>query len=97
MTGIDLVGMVVFMGSLTGIAAIIARAVLHYQDRRLVGRRDAEDPGQRAELEDLRGQLAEQQDLRQRLVELEERVDFAERMLAQAKRERLGAGGEQER
>jgi len=94
MTGIDLVGMVVFMGTLTGMAAIIARAVLRYQDQRLRGRRDAQDPGLRAELEDLRAQLSEQQDLRQRLVELEERVDFTERMLAQAKRERLSAGGE---
>jgi Tfp pilus assembly protein PilO len=94
MNGIDLVGMIVFMGSLTGMAAIVARAVLRYQDQRLRGRRDTQDPGLRAELEDLRAQLAEQQDLRQRLTELEERVDFAERLLAQAKRDRLSAGGE---
>jgi hypothetical protein len=92
-TGIDLVGMIVFMGSLTGIAAIVARAVVRYQDRRLRGRGDAPDPVVHAEMEDMR---AEQQDLRQRLVELEERVDFAERMLARARPERLTPGGESE-
>lgn len=94
MTGIDLVGMIVFMGSLTGIAAIVARAVVRYQDRRLRGRAEAQDPAARAELEDMR---AEQQDARQRLVELEERMDFAERMLARARPERLSPGGEGDR
>lgn len=95
MNGIDLVGMIVFMGSLTGMAAIIGRAVVRYQDRKLRAG-DTQDPAIRAELEDLRAQLADQQDLRQRLVELEERLDFAERMLAQAKRDRLSAGGSAE-
>ena len=93
MTPIDLVGMIAFMGSLTGIAAIIARAVVRYQDRRLSARRDTSDPGLRADLEDLRAQLAEQQDLRERVAELEERLDFAERLLAQSKQDRLAAGG----
>jgi hypothetical protein len=94
MNGIDLVGMIVFMGTLTGMATIITKAVLRYQEQRLRGRRDSQDPGLRAELEDLRAQLEEQQDLRQRVLELEERVDFAERMLAQSKRDRLSPGGE---
>jgi hypothetical protein len=96
-TGIDLVGMIVFMGSLTGIAAIVARAVVRYQDRRLRGRGEAPDPAVQAELEDMRAQLADHQDVRQRLVELEERMDFAERMLARAKPERLTPGGEGDR
>jgi hypothetical protein len=94
-TGIDLVGMIVFMGSLTGIAAIVARAVVRYQDRQLRGRGDTQDPAVRGELEDLRAQLAEQQDLRQRLLELEERVDFTERMLTrQGEQGKLAKGGE---
>jgi hypothetical protein len=82
------------MGGLTGIVAIIARAVLRYQDRHLSGPRTGLDPSVRAELEDVRAQLADQHELRQRLSELEERVDFAERMLSQQReRGRLPAEG----
>jgi len=48
----------------------------------------------RAELEELRVQLAEQQDLRQRVLDIEERLDFTERLLTQAKQDRLEAGRE---
>ncbi len=95
MNGIDLLGMLVFMGMLTGIVGIISRAVLRYQDRRLRGRGEVEGPAVRAELEELRAQLAEQQDVRQRLLELEERVDFAERLLTQQREQgKLARGAE---
>jgi hypothetical protein len=93
----DLLGLIVGMGSLTGIVALITQAILRYQDRKLRGRGDPQVPEVRAALEDLRAQLVEQQDLRQRLVELEERMDFAERMLARARLERLAPGGEGDR
>jgi hypothetical protein len=44
-------------------------------------RRSGEPP--RAELEDLRERLGELDDMSRRVAELEERVDFAERLLAQ--------------
>ena len=92
----DLLGLLVAMSALTGIVAIVARSVLRYQEQKLRARGD-QGSEVRAELEDLRAQLVEQQDLRQRLVELEDRLDFAERLLAQAKQERLPAGGEPRR
>jgi Tfp pilus assembly protein PilN len=47
------------------------------------------------ELQELRGQVAELSDLPHRVAELEERLDFAERLLAQARSDRveLGPGG----
>jgi Tfp pilus assembly protein PilO len=95
MGGPDLIAFMVLVGGITGVVGIIARAVVRYQDRRLGAR--GEDSALRAEVEELRAELAEQQDMRQRLLELEERMDFTERMLAAAKRERLAAGGEAER
>ncbi len=90
----DLLGLLVGMGSLTGIVAIITRSILRYQEQKLRGRGD-QALEVRAELEDLRAQLVEQQDLRQRLTELEERVDFAERLLAQQREPgKLARGGE---
>lgn len=95
MNGIDLVAMIVFMGSLTGMAAIIGRAVVRYQDRKLRASGETLEPAIRAELEDMRAQLAEQQDLRQRLLELEERMDFAERLLSQQREQgKLARGNE---
>lgn len=89
----SLVGLIAFMGGLTGIVTIISRAVMRMQERSLQARKGGLEPSVQAELEELRAQLAEQEDLRQRLLELEERVDFTERMLAQAKHDRLPAGG----
>ena len=90
----DLLGLLVAASSLTGIIAIVARSILRYQEQKLRAHGDQASEV-RAELEDLRAQLVEQQDLRQRLMELEERMDFAERLLSQGKRDRLAAGGEQ--
>lgn len=51
------------------------------------------DGGDPAELADLRAELAGLDELRGRVVELEERVDFAERLLAQRPDHgQLGAG-----
>ena len=95
MSGPELIAFMVLVGGIIGIVGIVARAVVRYQEGRL--RAAGQDPALHAELEDLRAQLVEQQDVRQRLVELEERMDFAERMLASAKREPLGPGGAAER
>jgi Tfp pilus assembly protein PilO len=51
--------------------------------RRLEGKGGA-DPALRAELEQLRSQLGDIDALQHRIAELEERVDFTERLLAQA-------------
>jgi hypothetical protein len=88
MDGGALLGLLVFMGGLTGIVSIIVRGALRLQDQKLRARSEGLGPSVQAELDDLRAQLAEQQDLRQRLSELEERVDFAERVLA-SQRERV--------
>lgn len=51
--------------------------------------------GMETELQELRGQVAELGDLPHRVAELEERLDFAERLLAKARHDRveLGPGG----
>lgn len=82
------------MGTITAIVGVIARAVLRYQDRQLKAGRGEAPSDVRAELEELRAQLAEQQDLRQRVLDIEERLDFTERLLTQAKQDRLEAGRE---
>jgi hypothetical protein len=74
----------------------IVRVIVRAIDRRTAG----VSPGPAVASEDLaevRGQLEELREVAARVDELEERMDFAERMLASAKRERLGAGGEAER
>jgi Tfp pilus assembly protein PilO len=55
--------------------------------RRVEGR--AADPALHGEVEQLRDQLAELEPLRGRLQELEERVEFAERLLAQRRDQEL--------
>ncbi|HEX6643144.1 MAG TPA: hypothetical protein VF037_00610 [Gemmatimonadales bacterium] len=50
------------------------------------------DAGTRDDLQVLRERMAEMDGLRERVIELEERIDFAERLLAQPERERLGPG-----
>ena len=48
----------------------------------------------RAEVDDLKARLAEVEHIQHRLTDLEERVDFAERMLAQRREGgRVGPGG----
>jgi Tfp pilus assembly protein PilO len=59
--------------------------------RRFSPRQHPPDGGERQMLEDLQNQVAELDGVKQRLAELEERVDFAERLLA---RPREGPSGE---
>ncbi|HWA14891.1 MAG TPA: hypothetical protein VG817_00560 [Gemmatimonadales bacterium] len=59
--------------------------------RRLEGKHTALTPALQADLEQLRQRLSEVESVQHRVFELEERVDFAERMLAQRREpERLG-------
>jgi hypothetical protein len=62
-------------------AVIILWPLMRAFGRRLEGNRG--DPALKAELEDLRQQLGDVDALRHQMAELEERVDFAERLLAQ--------------
>jgi hypothetical protein len=63
-------------------ATIILWPIMRALGRRLEGR--AGDPALRAEVEQLRDRLGEVDHLQQRVAELEERIDFTERMLARA-------------
>lgn len=49
-------------------------------------------PGIEEELQELRGQVADLGDLPHRVTELEERLDFAERLLASGRHEPLAGG-----
>lgn len=64
-----------------GVYAVIA--LVGVVTRRLEGRRTEGDESLRHELEDLQARVAGGEELQQRVAELEERLDFAERMLAQ--------------
>ena len=60
--------------------------------RRIEGR--GVNPALQGEIEQLRARVADVEVLQHRVAELEERVDFAERLLAQKREpERLGRGG----
>jgi hypothetical protein len=80
--------MLIFFGMLAAGFAILyplVRAIA----RRLEGRQA--DPGLRAEVDELRMRLHEMEGQQGRVAELEERLDFAERLLAQGQeRARLG-------
>jgi hypothetical protein len=81
-------------GMATGVLFMfgIYRLITRYMDMR---HRSALPPGMETELLELRGQVAELGDLPHRVAELEERLDFAERLLAKARHDRveLGPGG----
>jgi hypothetical protein len=85
---IPLAGMATGALFLVGIYKLLAR----WMDLR--HRRDL-PAGLEEELEELRGQVATLGDLPQRVAEVEERLDFAERLLAKARRggADLGPGG----
>jgi hypothetical protein len=68
----------------------VYRTVNRYLERRQGG---PELDGLRTEVEQLRSKAEGVEDLVYRLGEVEERLDFAERILAQQKQERLGPGG----
>jgi flagellar biosynthesis/type III secretory pathway M-ring protein FliF/YscJ len=61
--------------------AVLLRPVMRAWARRIGG--EAANPGQSNEIAELRERVAELEGSGTRLQELEERVDFAERMLAQ--------------
>lgn len=63
---------------------------------RRLGRKPDPDSALREEVEQLHTRLAEMDSLQSRLIELEERVDFTERLLAQAQQPaRLGSSTEE--
>jgi Tfp pilus assembly protein PilO len=79
--GAPVLVMIVALGLLA--ATIILWPVMRALGRRLEGKGSA-DPALRAELEQLQHRLGEVDHLQQRVAELEERIDFTERMLARA-------------
>ncbi|MEP6571370.1 MAG: hypothetical protein ABJD11_01700 [Gemmatimonadota bacterium] len=76
--GIALVMVIAVVVGMTTLLLPLARAFA----RRLDGR-GHEDATLRADLEQMRGRLTEVDSLQLRLAEMEERLDFTERMLAQ--------------
>ena len=84
----------IVIAALTAIT-IILWPIMRAFARRLEGRGNV-DPVLRAEVEQLHASLAEVDALRQEVAELHERVDFAERLLAQGQQSaRLGASTEE--
>lgn len=83
---------------LIAVAFLAASAVVLYPlmralGRRLEGRAGTSDPAVLNELEQLRQRVAELEGMQHRVMELEERVDFAERLLSQRREpERLPRG-----
>lgn len=73
--------MIVFLGLLA--TTIILWPIMRAFARRLEGK-GAIDPALHAEIEQLQQRMGEVDGLQQRVAELEERIDFTERMLARA-------------
>jgi Tfp pilus assembly protein PilO len=76
------------------IASLVACTIILWPIMRAIGRRmehkAGPDPTLKAEVEQLHHRLADLEPLQTRVAELEERLDFTERLLAQAKdQERL--------
>jgi Tfp pilus assembly protein PilO len=71
------------------LAAAVACTIILWPIMRAIGRRmehkAGPDPSLKAEVEHLHQRLAEMEPLQARVAELEERIDFTERLLAQAK------------
>ena len=74
--------MIVFLGLLA--TTIILWPVMRAFARRLEGK-GASDPALHAEIEQLQHRLGEVDGLHQRVAELEERIDFTERIVAQGR------------
>ena len=78
------------------IAAVVAVSIglLGWRRKRALERRGPDtDPGSPSRLYDLEGRVAELEGQHGRMLELEERLDFAERLLAQQREiSRLGTG-----
>ena len=71
------------------LAALAATTIILWPIMRAIGRRmehkAGPDPSLKAAVDHLHQRLAEMEPLQARVAELEERLDFAERLLAQAK------------
>jgi Tfp pilus assembly protein PilO len=71
------------------LAALAATTIILWPIMRAIGRRmehkGGPDPALKAEIDHLHQRLAEMEPMQGRITELEERLDFAERLLAQAK------------
>lgn len=81
MSGPEFVLSLAAMGLFSGLVFSVIRTIGKYLERRQTGGgRDVAEL--RAAVDALRAAIAEQQDQGQRLAELEERLDFAERLLA---------------
>jgi len=86
------------MTALIAIAFFSASAVVLYPLMRAIGKRledraSSTDRALREEVEQLRARMADVEALQHRVMELEERVDFAERLLAQRREvDRLPGG-----
>lgn len=73
--------------------AIVLYPLMRAIGRRIEGKAHGADPALAAEVEQMRSRLQEVEALQHRVMELEERVDFAERLLAQRREpERLQRG-----
>ena len=68
---------------LTGLAGWILKPVLEGLGRRLAGTGSAQVAALEAEVQELQQRLADVDGVAQRLIEVEDRLDFAERLLAQ--------------
>ncbi len=87
-------GIAFVIAMLTAITIILGP--LTWALARRLGRKVDPDSALRSEVEQLHARLAEVDSLHARLLELEERVDFTERLLAQAQQPaRLGATPEE--
>ncbi len=74
-------------------AALVLYPLMKAVGRRIEGKTAAIPPAIGADLEEFRARLAEVESLHNRMAELEERLDFAERLLSQRREsERLGPG-----
>jgi hypothetical protein len=95
-------GFVVFLIPLAGIGALVAlglplvRGVVRYLERKGAGAAGGvEAEGLRSELDELRARLELVENANGRLTELEERLDFAERLLTQQRAHAGLPGGEE--
>lgn len=79
------------MGLFSGLVFSVIRTIGRYLEHRQTGS-GRELAQLRAEVEALRADLAEHLDSRQRLLDLEERVDFTERLLARQQDRALPKG-----
>jgi hypothetical protein len=82
------------------LAALTAAVIILWPLMRAFGRRlegkGSPDPALKADIEDLHARFGEIDSLHARVLELEERVDFTERLLAQTQQSaRLGAPAEE--